>query len=180
MKKQFHKPLTNEQRQLASKLYADAIKTANKFYYNHRDICALKHITQDDLESEAGERLCELVKKYDDSKKDSFSAYLKISISGYLKNFTFGKKLDDNLDEHFEIGDYDITDEEQEESKKVNNLLNVLPEKRREVVCMRYGLGAHTGEMKIKDIASEMKISEGRVRQILQISLTEMEFSKVA
>lgn len=179
MKKQFHKPLTNEQRQLASKLYADAIKTANKFYYNHRDICALKHITQDDLKSEAGERLCELVQKFD-HEKGNFSAYLKISISGYLKNFTFGKKLDDNLDEHFEIGDYDITDEEQEESKKVNALLDVLPERRREVVCMRYGLGEHTGEMKIKDIASEMKISEGSVRQILQISLTEMEFSKVA
>lgn len=175
--KKLTKMLTNEQRELASKLYADAIKTADIFFNTHREICNKKHITQDDLASEAGARLCELVQKFD-HEKGNFSAYLHKSIRGYLLNYTKGKKLDDNLDEHFEIGDYDIFDEEQEVSKKVNNLLDVLPEKRRKIVCMKFGID--NPEMKIKDIAIKMKISEGRIRQILQTSLTEMEFSNVA
>ena len=49
--KKLTKMLTNEQRELASKLYADAIKTADIFFNTHREICNKKHITQDDLAS---------------------------------------------------------------------------------------------------------------------------------
>jgi RNA polymerase sigma factor (sigma-70 family) len=180
--------LTKEQKkqqELATKLYMDnkvVQKTVEYSYNKYWNLCAQKHITKDDLESEADERLCELVKKYDDSKKESFSAYLTKSLNGYLLNFCKKKEQDDNFDDHFEIG-FDLIDEneheqQEEKRKKVDALLSILPEKSRKIVCMKFGID--TPEMKNKDIAREMKLAEGTVRLILKKALSEMYFSNVA
>ena len=170
------KQLTEQQRALAATYFTDAQKIAASFYRKYKNVCDSKNIILDDLIDEAITEMIRCVEKYD-SAKGKFGNYISTCITYRLRNYTKGKGMDDNIDDHHDIAN-DIADEQEDRVARVYSLLNILPEKRRKIVCMKFGID--TPEMKIKDIAIKMKISEGRIRQILQTSLTEMEFSNVA
>ena len=129
---------------------------------------SLPHISFDELESAAYMGLVEAANNYNPNKNDNFSAYAVFRIIGavkdYLRELSWGKRT-----ENIKMSCVYEKEVSCKENISFEEIIEKLPCVNKNVLKLYYVEG-----LKIKEIASDMKVHQSRVSQILSESRSKL------